>query len=81
MKPDGQGVLILGGKLGVDEDSDRYNSRESRGFYWTLYQHFNVVDHFSVFGNLYRKQRAGFPIDVIVINGKCKNLHWWNCSH
>ncbi|MGI2907146.1 strawberry notch C-terminal domain-containing protein [Tolypothrix sp. VBCCA 56010] len=75
MKPDGQGVLILGGKLGVDEDSrsDRYNSRESRGFYWTLYQHFNVVDHFSVFGNLYRKQGAGFPIDVIVIDGKGKS--------
>ncbi|WP_322730345.1 strawberry notch C-terminal domain-containing protein [Nostoc sp. ChiQUE01b] len=75
MKPDGRAVLILGGKLGMDEDirSDRYNSRESRGFYYTLYQNFNVVDHFSIFGNLYRKQGAGFPIDMIVIDGRGKS--------
>jgi hypothetical protein len=75
MKPDGQAVLILGGKLGIDEDirSNRYNSRESRGFYYTLYQQFNVTDHFSILGNLYRKQGAGFPIDVIVINGRGKS--------
>ncbi|MBP5977402.1 strawberry notch family protein, partial [Brasilonema sp. CT11] len=75
MKPDGQAVLILGGKLGIDEDirSERYNSRESRGFYYTLYQQFNVTDHFSILGNLYRKQGAGFPIDVIVINGRGKS--------
>jgi predicted RNA methylase len=75
MKPDGRAVLILGGKLGVEEErrSARYNARESRGFYWTLYRHFNVTDHFSVFGSLYRKQGAGFPIDMIVVEGRGKS--------
>ncbi|MBP5972507.1 strawberry notch C-terminal domain-containing protein [Brasilonema sp. CT11] len=75
MKPDGRAVLILGGKLGSDEAerSDQYNSRESRGFYWTLYQQYNVTDHFTIAGGLYRKQGAGFPIDVVVINGRGKS--------
>jgi hypothetical protein len=70
MKPDGRAVLILGGKLGSSQDirSDKYNTRESRGFYWTLYKHYNVTNHFTIDGNLYRKQGAGFPIDVIVID-------------
>ncbi|PSB23128.1 helicase [filamentous cyanobacterium CCP2] len=72
MKDDGQAVLILGGKLGSDEErrSDRYNTRESRAFFYLLYQHYNVTQHFSIWGNLYRKQGAGFPIDVIVIAGR-----------
>jgi hypothetical protein len=72
MKDDGRAVLILGGKLGNDEDlrSDRYNSIESRGFFYALYQHYNVTQHFSIWGDLYRKQGAGFPIDVILIEGR-----------
>ncbi|NEZ55407.1 strawberry notch C-terminal domain-containing protein [Adonisia turfae] len=71
MKPDGRAVLILGGKLGRDTDqrSERYNSRESRAFYHLLYQHYRVTQHLSLHGDLYRKQGAAFPIDVIVING------------
>jgi hypothetical protein len=72
MKDDGQAVLILGGKLGEDEDlrSNRYNSIESRGFFYALYQQYNVTQHFSIWGDLYRKQGAGFPIDLIVIEGR-----------
>lgn len=72
LKDDGRAVLILGGKLGNDADSrsDRYNSIESRGFFYALYQHYNVTQHFSIWGDLYRKQGAGFPIDVIVIEGR-----------
>ena len=72
MKPDGRAVLILGGKLGSDETkrSDRYNTQESRAFYYTLYRHFNVTQHISIWGDLYRKQGAGFPIDLIVIEGR-----------
>ncbi len=74
MKPDGKAVLILGGKLGMDEDrrSDRYNSRESRAFYYTLYNAYNVTEHISIWGDLYRKQGAGFPIDLILISGRGK---------
>uniref|UniRef100_A0A0C1N4W2 Uncharacterized protein n=1 Tax=Tolypothrix bouteillei VB521301 TaxID=1479485 RepID=A0A0C1N4W2_9CYAN len=61
MKPEGRAVLILGGKLGGDaERSSRYNSRSSRAFYFTLYQEYNVIHHFSIWGDLYRRQGAGF---------------------
>ncbi|MBW4590966.1 strawberry notch family protein [Aetokthonos hydrillicola Thurmond2011] len=75
MKPDGRAVLILGGKLGTDQGmrSDKYNTRESRGFYYTLYQQYKVEDHFTVAGDLYRKQGAGFPIDIILVNGVGKS--------
>ncbi|MBD1845698.1 bifunctional DNA primase/polymerase [Cyanobacteria bacterium FACHB-63] len=75
MKPDGKAVLILGGKLGDDEErrSDRYHTRESRAFFYTLYQTYNVTDHFSIWGSLYRKQGAGFPIDLIIIEGQGKS--------
>jgi hypothetical protein len=71
MKPNGRAVLILGGKLGADADirSERYNSRESRAFYHLLYKHYHVTQHLSIWGDLYRKQGAGFPIDLIVIQG------------
>lgn len=72
MKPDGRAVLILGGKLGDDEAkrSDRYNARESRAFYHTLYAGYNVTRHISIWGDLYRRQGAGFPIDLIAIEGQ-----------
>jgi hypothetical protein len=72
MKDDGRAVLILGGKLGVDEAlrSERYNSLESRGFFYALYQQYAVTQHISIWGDLYRKQGAGFPIDLIVIKGR-----------
>ncbi|MGG6239674.1 strawberry notch C-terminal domain-containing protein [Nodosilinea sp. AN01ver1] len=72
MKEDGRAVLILGGKLGVDEElrSERYNTLESRGFFYALYQQYAVTQHISIWGDLYRKQGAGFPIDLIVIEGR-----------
>ncbi len=79
LKPDGKAVLILGSKLGQDEASrsNRYHSRESRGFYKQLYDRYNVIDHFTLSGDLYRKQGAGFPIDLVVIDGRgrsCRSL-------
>ena len=35
-----------------------------------LYDQFNVTDHFTVDGKLYQRQGAGWPVDVIVIEGK-----------
>ncbi|WP_141242182.1 strawberry notch C-terminal domain-containing protein [Leptolyngbya sp. BC1307] len=72
MKDHGSAVLILGGKLGKDPAarSDRYNRRETRAFYHLLYRHYNVTQHLSLSGDLYRKQGAGFPIDLIVISGR-----------
>ena len=75
LKDEGRAVLILGGKQGSDEAlrSDRYNTRESRAFYYILYNHYNVTQHFSIWGDLYRKQGAGFPIDLVVIQGRGKS--------
>ncbi len=73
MKADGRAVLILGGKMG-DETSrtERYNTQLTRGFYRWLYKDagYKVTDHFSLAGDLYRKQGTTFPIDVIVIEGR-----------
>ena len=71
MEDQGSAVLILGGKQGNDETrSNRYNTTQSRAFYKTLYERYKVVDHFSIDGDLYRRQGAGFPIDFIVIQGR-----------
>jgi hypothetical protein len=72
MKAQGRALLILGGKLGNDPNakSERYNSRKSRAFYHLLYRHYNVIQHISLAGELYRKQGAGFPIDLIIIAGQ-----------
>jgi hypothetical protein len=77
MKDDGSAVLILGGvnKLARSEEarSDAYNGKAKREFYFSLYNLYNVVDHFTVAGELYAKQGAGWPVDVIVIRGKGKS--------
>lgn len=72
LKDDGRAVLILGGKQGTKPDwrSDQYNTLLTAGFYYALYQQYNVTDHFTVWGDLYRKQGAGFPIDFVLINGR-----------
>ena len=38
-----------------------------------LYANYRVTQHVSVWGDLFRKQGAGFPIDVIVIEGRGKS--------
>jgi hypothetical protein len=74
MKDDGRAVLILGGKLGDERSrSNSYNSQQSRAFYYTLYNSYNVTKHFSIAGDLYSRQGAGFPIDIILIEGQGKS--------
>ncbi|MBE9124719.1 MULTISPECIES: strawberry notch C-terminal domain-containing protein [unclassified Coleofasciculus] len=75
LKDDGKAVLIIGGVMGNDpmQRSDRYNSLANRGFFKELYDTWNVIDHFSVSGDLYSRQGAGFPIDVIAIDGRGKS--------
>lgn len=74
MADDGAAVLIVGSvaKTARTEDarSDAYNSKAKREFYLTLYGEYNVVDHYTVAGELYERQGAGWPVDVIVIRGR-----------
>ena len=77
MEPNGRAALIVGGlpKTAVSEEarSDGYNSKSKREFYKTLYDHYRVTDHFTVAGELYERQGAGWPVDVIVIEGRGKS--------
>lgn len=77
MKDDGRAVLIVGGvnKLAKSDEarSNAYNGKAKRQFYLTLYGNYNVTDHFTVAGELYAKQGAGWPVDVIVIDGRGKS--------
>jgi len=72
MQADGRAVLIVGGIQAKTEDGRRegYRGAQKRNFYYNLYKDYNVVDHFTVGGNMYSKQGTTFPVDVIVIDGK-----------
>lgn len=71
MKDNGRAVLIVGGVMGKTDEAraEDYRSKAKRDFYSELYRRYNVVDHFTVGGNLYTKQGASYPVDVIVIDG------------
>lgn len=75
MKDDGTAVLILGGINATDEAkrSTGYSGKAKLEFYVTLYGKYNVVDHFTVNGDLYKKQGAAWPVDVVVIHGRGKS--------
>lgn len=72
MKDDGTAVLIVGGVDKSDPEAIReeYRGQNKRNFYFHLYKQYGVVDHFTVDGDLYTKQGAGYPVDVIVIRGR-----------
>lgn len=72
MKDDGKAVLILGSK-GADATTELEKRKaylKDKAFYEWLYQNYNVTDHFTVSGDLYKRQGAGFPVDVIQIEGR-----------
>lgn len=75
MKDDGRAVLLLGGVKGETQDDLRkgYRAQSKREFYFRLYNKYNVVDHFTIAGELYEKQGAGWPVDVVVIAGRGKS--------
>ena len=77
IKGTGRAVLIVGGiaKTVTDQQkrADAYNGKSKREFYYRLYSEYNVTDHFTVPGELYAKQGAGWPVDVIVIEGRGKS--------
>jgi hypothetical protein len=75
MKDDGRAVLIVGGVQSEAEEArrDDYRGKSKRTFYFNLYNDYNVVDHFTVDGDLYSKQGASYPVDVIVIDGRGKS--------
>jgi hypothetical protein len=69
----GRAVLIIGSVNPQKDRRDGYNGKAKREFFLTLFKNYNVVDHFTVAGDLYKKQGAGWPVDVIVIDGRGKS--------
>lgn len=70
---DGKAVLILEGLSGQVQEGERtkkYGASGKKKFYTELYDNYKVTDHFTVGGDIYRKQGAGWPIDIITIRGK-----------
>jgi hypothetical protein len=83
MADDGRAVLIVAGTGGREKGSEAvtlegarkqgYNTQAQREFNVRLYRDYNVVDRFTVNGDLYAKQGAQWPVDVIVIHGRGKS--------
>lgn len=77
MADDGRAVLILGGvsrqAKSDDARKEAYRGLQKRAFYKRLYEDYNVTDHFTVPGEMYAKQGAQWPVDVIQIQGRGKS--------
>lgn len=69
IKPQGNAALILAGCKVRGNRSNAYNSFAKRSFYYYLYNSYNVIHHVTIDGELYSRQGAGYPIDLIAIEG------------
>ena len=84
MADDGSAVLILGAKGSRTsepiEHAKAYSASGVKPFYDWLYDNYGVTDHFTVSGDLYSRQGASFPVDVIVIKGRsaASRVKPWN---
>lgn len=72
LKNNGRAVLILGGVDATTEEQirDGYRGAGKREFYFNLYRQYRVTDHFTIDGDLYSRQGAAYPVDVVVIEGR-----------
>jgi len=74
MTQDGKAVIIIGSKTGsmaANFGSDAARAQAyRRPEMLEFFRRFNVKDWFTVSGDLYKKMGAGWPVDVIVIDGK-----------
>ena len=71
MADDGKAVLIVGGQKGDSQDARKAGYRGAGRAFWNwLYDNYNVTEHFTVSGDLYKRQGAAWPVDVIVIEGR-----------
>jgi hypothetical protein len=72
---DGKAAIIIGSKTGTPSANFSLDpSARAQGYnrpeFLQLFKQFNVKDWFTVGGDLYNKMGAGWPVDVIVIDGK-----------
>lgn len=65
MKDNGKATLIIG----ADKVAGGISTDDRIFFNW-LYGRYNVTSHFEVDGKLYNRQGAGWPVRVIIIEGR-----------
>lgn len=76
MKDDGRAVILIAAPRTNETTAEARQkayleqSKPRRVFFKWLYENFNVEDQFTVDGELYAKQGAKWPVDVVVINGR-----------
>lgn len=68
MADNGKAAIIIGankvaGEIGAGD----------RVFFNYLYSNYNVVEHFEIDGDLYKRQGAGWPVRLIIVNGRKKS--------
>ena len=69
MKDDGRAAIIIGGN--TDYNTNGSIKGKDRIFLNYLYAHYNVVDVINMNGHaLYTKQGTGYPVRMILINGR-----------
>jgi len=79
LKPDGRAVLLIAGpspqnlRQGDAGRKRHYRADNRTSFYYDLYNEFNVVEHVTLAGDLYSKQGASYPTDLVVISGRGKS--------
>lgn len=77
MDENGRAVFIIGGPPPLAKSENGRKEYYSKGaaakFFAHLYENYGVIDHVTVNGDIYKKQGAGWPVDIIVIQGKAKS--------
>ena len=77
MPPEGKGFAIIGSKTGTPWGGT-FGTNEQRAqdyrrpVMMEFFERFNVVDWFTIGGDLYRKMGEAWPVDMIVVHGKGK---------
>lgn len=73
LKSDGKAVLIIKSVLGNTPEArlEKYRSNTARvKFFDLLFRYYGVTKYLTLGGDLYQKQGASYPVDLIVINKK-----------
>ena len=68
LEDDGRATIIIG----ASKEAGEIGAADRTFFNW-LYSHYNVVGHFEVNGDLYKRQGAGWPVRMITVNGRVKS--------
>ena len=78
LKDGGRAVFIIGSQKSLASGKERRQQEREKAyrvgatgrFFNALYDNWNVVQHVTIDGELYKQQGAAWPVDIIVIEGR-----------